>query len=95
MVDNVAEWSHGEETGGRRAVYYPLIEFDAGGTKHRAKGGVGKRKPWATGDAVKLHYKRANPNHLLDFNWWQRLFYSGAFILLGGLSLAVALGWVR
>ena len=45
--------------------------------------------------AIELHYKPANPDHLLDFNWWQRLLFSGVFIGFGGLALAVAMGWVR
>ena len=87
VVDNVGEWSHGDEGGGRTAVYFPLIEFDAGGTIHRAKGGVGKRRPWAM-------HAPDNPDHLLDLNWWQRLVFSGAFMGFGALSLAVATGWI-
>ncbi len=95
VVDNVGEWSHGHEEGARTPVYFPLIEFDAGGRLHRAKGGIGRSEPWAMGERIELHYKPANPDHLLDFNWWQRLLFSGVFIGFGGLALAVAMGWVR
>lgn len=94
VVGNIAEWSH-SGGGGRSAVYFPQIEFDAGGQLHRAKGGIGKRREWDIGEPVDLHYNPANPDHLLDFNWWQRLLFSGAFIVLGGLALAAAMGLVR
>ena len=94
VVENVSEWSH-DDGGGRSAVHFPLIEFDAGGTTHRARGGVGKRKPWELGEPVELYYKPGNPDHLLDLNWWQRLVFSGAFIGFGALSLAAAMELVR
>ena len=93
VVGNVAEWSGGG--GVRRVAYYPEIEFDVGGTLHRARGGVGKRREWEIGTPVALHYDPANPEHVLDLDVWQRMLFSGVFIVLGGVSLAAAMGWVR
>ncbi len=96
VVDNIAEWSKSRtaEHNTKRDIYFPQIEFDAGGKMHRAKGGIGKAKPWEIGTPIELHYKPANPDHVLDFNLWQRLLFSGAFIVFGGLCLAAAMGWV-
>lgn len=96
IVGNSAEWSKSGSTGpiSRKAVYFPEIEFDAGGTLHRAKGGVGQSKPHEMGAPVILHYKPDNPDHLLDLNFWQRMFFSGGFIVIGGLCLAAAAGWI-
>jgi hypothetical protein len=95
VVGNISEWAHGSPGDARRAVHFPEIEFDAGGPLHRAKGGVGRSKPWAIGEPVELFYKPSNPDHLLDLNLWQRLVFSGAFIVMGALSLAAAMGVVR
>lgn len=92
VVGNIAEWSHGAPEAGRRAVYFPEIEFDAGGKVHRARGGVGKAREWAIGTGIDLHYSPDNPDHLLDLTRWQRLLFSGAFIVMGALSLAAAMG---
>ena len=94
VVDNIAEWSHGDAAMPRSAVYFPQIEFSTGSTSHRARGGVGKNRPWKIGTPVELYFKPSNPDHLLDLNWWQRLFFSGAFIAFGAASLAAAMGWI-
>ncbi len=95
VVDNAGEWSHGDEGGGRSAAYFPMIEFiDASGKTYRAKGGIGRREPYLIGEEVELQYKAANPEHVLDFNIWQRLVFSGVFIAFGALSLAAAMGWI-
>lgn len=97
VVDNIAEWSRSHNGSGqmvRSAAYFPLIEFGTPGGTHRAKGGVGKARPWREGEPVELHYNPANPDHLLDLNWWQRLVFSGAFIAGGAACLAAAMGWI-
>ena len=95
IVGNSAEWPKGGSPGhiSRHTVYFPEIEFDAGGKLHRAKGGNGRSKPYEMGEPVTLHYKPENPDHLLDLNFWQRMFFSGGFIVIGGLCLAAA-GWI-
>ena len=96
VVDNHAEWSktRSAEHYAKRNIYFPIIEFDAGGELHRAKGGVGRGEPWEMGEAVGLHYNPANPDHVLDLNGWQRLLFSGAFIAFGVACFAAAMDWV-
>ncbi|WP_407874949.1 DUF3592 domain-containing protein [Qipengyuania nanhaisediminis] len=94
VIDNIAEWSHGDAGMARSAAYFPVIAFLAGNQPHQARGGVGKRKPWAIGTEVNLHYNPANPDHLLDLNAWQRAVFSGAFIAFGAAAFAAAMGWV-
>ncbi len=96
VIGNVSEYAHsrGHEGGARSVVHFAKIEFPANGARHVARGGIGKSAPWTEGETVELHYKPSNPDHLLDLNLWQRLFFSGAFIAFGLASLAAAKGWI-
>lgn len=96
VVGNNAEWSKAQTTGGptRHTVYFPKIEFDAGGKLHRAKGGSGRSKPYKLGEAVNLYHKPANPDHILDLNFRDRMLFSGGFAFIGSLCLAAANGWI-
>jgi hypothetical protein len=97
VIGNIAEW---KQTGGssvnyeRTNAYFAEIEFSAAGTMHIVKGGIGRSKPWPIGETIDLQYKPNNPGHTLDFNWWQRLLFSGTFITFGSLCYAAAKGWI-
>lgn len=98
VVGNRQEYGKAGNVGhhlSRTVVNFAEIEFSALGRNYVVKGGVGRSNPWPMGETISLHYKPTNPKHMLDFNFWQRMSFSGAFIFFGGacaLSLAGYIG---
>lgn len=64
-----------------RWSYFPLVEFQAAdGKTYRIKGDIGLNEEWPLGQAVKLRYRPANPNHATIAKSWQRLLFACVFL---------------
>jgi len=92
VVDNVARFARGKTSASnlRRAVYFPLIEFDVHGQVHHAKGAMARRAPWKMGETVELYYKPSNPRHVLGFDLAQRAVVAGALLALGAALITAS-----
>lgn len=92
VVDNVARFAGGKTSARnlRRAVYFPLIEFDVHGEIHHAQGAIARQGPWKMGETVELYYKPTNPRHVLGFDLAQRAIAAGALIAIGMALIAAA-----
>ena len=93
IVGNISEYSKGGGERERRIIHFAQLEFSARGMLYKVKGGIGRAEPWTVGETVQLHYKPSHPEHVLDFNFWQRMAFSAAFIFFGGLCAAVLMGY--
>ena len=94
VVGNIGGISHHDS--GSSDIYFAEIEFTASdGQTYKVKGDIGLQKPWDIGKAIPLHYKAKNPNHVLTWNFWQRMLFSFGFIAPVLLLWALIAGLVE
>ncbi len=81
---------------GSSDIYFAEIQFmAANGQTYKVKGDIGLHKPWPIGKTIPLHYMAKNPNHVLTWNFWQRMLFSFAFIAPGLLCWALIAGIIE